>query len=196
METKRLFIAFLLDKKYIEDIYQYSNSINREVWNPTIKENLHITLLWLGDVPTSVIPQSIEILENICSKTKPMTLKNGKVMIMKPDKPYMIWIKYMRNKWFDDIVLELEKYFWKIGTWKEKRDRKQRKEAGDKIAEPHITLARTIKGKYIESLLAPFDIEEDRRCIRLDRIALLQSTIDSDKSDDSMQYKIIWEKKL
>ncbi len=180
-ETKRLFIAFEIPEDYTSKIINISNDLDRNIWNITNPLDLHITLLWLGDVPISVIPDVITILENITEETNPLSLNRGKTALMMPHNPYMVWMKFEKNKWFEDIVLSLEKYFWRIGTWKQQRDRKQRKVSGEKVMIPHITLARTKDGIDFDSMICPIEAGNQMEIIKLTKIALYESILSGDR---------------
>ncbi len=186
-ESKRLFIAFKIPESYANKLLSESKKLDSSVWNVTDNNNLHITLLWLGDVPTFIIPDVIKILENITENINPISLNRAKAVIMMPQSPYMVWARYDKNKWFESLVLSIEKYFWKIGTWKNLRDRKQRKQSGEKITIPHITLARVKGREHSSSLICPIEIPDDMDSVKLSQIVLYESILNN-RNEDTHNY--------
>jgi 2'-5' RNA ligase len=150
-----------------------------ELWRITPSENLHITVIFLGEVPEKVIPDLETIVGNIASRTRPFALTGGRTRIMQPDEPTMLWMRYERNPWFERLVSDAESCFKRIGTWERQRDRKQRKtKGGDRFAVPHMTLARIKGGGMLDSLLPPFDSTKYTETFMARKIALFSSRHD------------------
>jgi 2'-5' RNA ligase len=150
--------------------------LDPESWNITAPEDLHITVLFLGDVMETIIPDVQTIIGNIISRTHPFTLAGGRTLIMRPDEPTMLWMRYERNTSFERLVETMGESFKKIGTWERQLDRKHRKiGSGERVPIPHITLARVKGGRMLESLLPPFEANTDEQTFVARKAALFSS---------------------
>ncbi len=133
-----------------------------------------ITLLSLGKIYQSTLQSLITIIENTASRIHPITCKNGRLLVMRPDEPDRLWIRYDSNSWYEKLVEELEESCWKIGTWRFTRDRKGRRASGAKISAPHITIAKTEEGTLLNSIVPPCDITERLSVLRLDTLCIFR----------------------
>ncbi len=176
MSRNRLFVAIPLDEKYTSQIENDLKYLDDYVWKKTTKENLHLTLLYIGDVEDNLIPYVEEIIENIVSRTRPISFMGGRSLIMQPDEPTMLWLKYDRNKYFENLVNDLEKYFKKIGSWEALKLRRTYKNNNQPI--PHITLAKIRGGGMLDSLLPPIDISNKIESFTSRSIVLYRSNRD------------------
>lgn len=78
--THRLFIAIELPEAAIEEIGSFINSMPTMAdanvrWTP--RENVHLTLMFMGDTPTDRIPRIREQLEQAAANSSPFTLRLG-----------------------------------------------------------------------------------------------------------------------
>lgn len=185
IQTNRLFIGLQVPDILKEKLSAESLLLPNEIWNPTKREAIHITALWLGDVPSRITPHLHEILNNVAERSRAFQLVGGRTIIMNPDEPYMLWLRFDRNRWFEELVTDLEDCFWRIGTWKNQRDRKQRRQSGDKYAMPHITLARARGGRLLDSLMPPFDASKDMQQMKCGALSLIQSIHDKKTGETS-----------
>lgn len=176
METKRLFIGLVIDQKTTDAIMLETTPLDAAYWRVAPPENLHITVLFLGDIGESIIPDVKTIVSNIASRTRPFALTGGRTRIMQPDEPTMLWLRYERNAWFERLVADAEACFKRIGTWEKKLDRKHRKvSGGDRFPIPHITLARIEGGGMLDSLLPPFESDKYMETFMARKMALYYS---------------------
>ncbi len=141
--------------------------------------NIHVTLLSVGKIYTSTLDSLVTIMENIAERTQPMTCKNGRLIIVEPDTPERIWVRYDSSVWYENLVSAFEDACWKIGTWRFKRDRKGRKSSGKKIAQPHITIAKTREGVLFSSIVPPFELPSAFLSLRLDTLCIFRVEKDS-----------------
>ncbi|HXK38108.1 MAG TPA: 2'-5' RNA ligase family protein [Candidatus Paceibacterota bacterium] len=192
METKRLFIGLVIDQKLTDAIMQETISLEGGLWRITPASNLHITVIFLGDVLEGIIPDVKTIVENIASRTRPFALTGGRTRIMQPDEPTMLWMRYERNSWFERLVADAESCFKRIGTWERQLDRKHRKtRGGDRYAIPHITLARVRGGGMLDSLLPPIESSRATELFMARKIALFSSQYD--KKTEAAHYEKLGE---
>ncbi len=190
---KRLFIAIPLEDRVGLEIDELLFSLDVRSWSRTTKHDLHITALFLGDVFEQIIPDVKTIIGNIASRARPFALRGGRTLIMRPDEPTMLWIRYDRNQWFERLVADLESSFHRVGTWERKLDRKQRKQGGgDRFPIPHITLARIRGGGMLDTLLPPLEATALMDNFVVRKIALYE-TVAGPKNEGAFHYEKLGE---
>jgi len=140
MQNQRLFVAIKPSNEVLEAIKNYQeNCLRHPAFRITEKENLHLTIAFLGYTKEEETPKVMEILESLSQKYKSFEIqfdffKYGP----NPKSPRLIWlegkapIELLSLK--KDLEQELEKN--KILFSKEERDFKS-----------HITVARIQKDK-------------------------------------------------
>lgn len=118
--------------------------------NVVQKQNLHITLKFLGEVEESLIPDIKETLKSISGEFSAFTLKITRPGVF-PDKfkPRVIWIGTENTDTLKTIAKRIDENLHKYGFEKEQREFKA-----------HITLARVKNfqnGRYLfERILKAF----------------------------------------
>ncbi|HOM33079.1 MAG TPA: RNA 2',3'-cyclic phosphodiesterase [Candidatus Paceibacterota bacterium] len=141
MNSKRLFFAIDLPLEIKEKALKLiqKNTLPKSA-NLTPVENLHLTLLFLGNVLMDDISLIIKIAENVFSCYSPFDLYFKDITVA-PNKNYprMIWLNGEFNETIKQIKDDLEKEleYSKINFQKENR--------GLKI---HITLCRFLPEKF------------------------------------------------
>ena len=193
METKRLFLGIVIDPKLARALAVELSSLDNEIWRVTQEENLHTTIIFLGDVSTRIIPDIETIAGNIASRTRPFALTGGRTRIMQPDEPTMLWMRYERNSWFERLVADAESCFRRIGTWEKQLDRKHRKKGGDRFPIPHITLARINGGGMLDSLLPPLEADKSTDAFMVRKIALFSSIFEKKAGTTHYEKLAEWE---
>ena len=162
---RRLFFAIPLNEKYTHLIRKYIQSyseLNQLRWIK--EENLHVTMLFMGNVNAEYIPALIETAEGVFTAAPKFELTPENIIIKpSPGIPLMIWLKFKENYLFSSIHTQLKE---------EMKAFVETPEARKPI--PHITLAR-IKNKN-PVLLNP--IEKLPKLI-VDKIELWESITDS-----------------
>jgi len=163
MVNKRIFIAINLPldiKKEIERAKEkIQNSFPEEVRGELIKwvekENLHITLLFIGSVEEEKLGLINQIVKDIMGRGKVFSLKLKKICYGPPRKipPRLIWLELKENTELLKFAQELKKEMLSAGILKGNEDRS---------FSPHITLGRikVWQWKKIEPEERP-DIEEE-----------------------------------
>jgi 2'-5' RNA ligase len=172
----RLFIGIPIEDKYCDLIEDNLSELDSGEWNIVSPDNLHLTVLYIGAVDENLIPYIEEIIENICDRTKPISFMGARAIIMRPDEPTMLWIKYDRSKYFESLVADCEKYFKKIGTWEAKRQKAYNKNNNQPL--PHITIGRINGGGMLDSLLPPIELSPRLDSFTARKIVLYRSNKD------------------
>ncbi|MCD6500728.1 RNA 2',3'-cyclic phosphodiesterase [bacterium] len=140
---KRIFIAINLPEKIkteLENLEKELDSLfpeeaNRGVVRWVKKENLHLTLLFIGSVEDEKIPKIRQIVKNIAEAQKPFSLKFKKVCYGPPKQipPRLIWIELEKKPELLNSAEKLKKEMAKSGILRKVEKRE---------FSPHITLGR------------------------------------------------------
>jgi 2'-5' RNA ligase len=190
LETRRLFIGIEPDAEYISKLGKVAKEGAEDAhddWGPTEPSDLHLTLLYLGDVAEVAIPSLKEVIASVAKSSQSFGLRGGRVMVMRPDEPYMIWLRFEDDRWYTQLVGTLERACARIGTWRPEGSRRNKFE--NKTPVPHITLARMRDGRLADSLLPPFGVPTPLSKIHVTRISLYESI--REKGQDGLHYKIL-----
>ena len=161
---RRLFFAIPLNEKYTYLIRKYIQSyseLNQLRWIK--EENLHITMLFMGNVNAEYIPALIKTAEGVFTTAPKFELIPEHIIIKpSPKIPVMIWLKFKEDYLFSSIHTQLKGVMNAFVETPETR----------KLI-PHITLAR-IKNK-IPVLINPIEVPK----LIVDKIELWESITDS-----------------
>lgn len=164
--TLRLFIAIELPemiRKPLSDSLKDSVIIKKKKARLTSKENLHITLKFLGDVQQDKRGDLQAAIANSVGGIGPFELKihsGGVFPAIK--KPRILWAGFDISKELSVLVNNLENEFEKIGFSKDL-----------KPFQPHITLARI--PDYVSTMIP---VEKDEIIQNLEKIDLPPFTVD------------------
>jgi RNA 2',3'-cyclic 3'-phosphodiesterase len=103
---KRLFISIPIPQSMSDVFANYKKNINiQNDINWTKKDNLHVTLLFLGDIEQEAIAKLVENLEAISNSFKPFYLKFDQFMwAPSVDFPRMIWGKFASSENYSKLV--------------------------------------------------------------------------------------------
>ena len=139
----RIFIAINLPEKVKTELEKLEKEIeslfppklNRGMFRWVKKENLHITLLFIGSVRDEEIPKISQIVKDIAQSQKPFSLRIEKVSYGPPKKipPRLIWVEVGRKPELSEIAKKLKKEMAESGILRKVEQRE---------FSPHITLAR------------------------------------------------------
>lgn len=141
---KRLFVAVNLPlelKRELGNIEKEINSAfpeeiaNEELFKWVEMENLHITLLFIGQVGDSAVPKLAEAINSVIKNYKPMEIKTKKVCYGPPKAmpPRLVWLELEKNSQLAKLAQDLQETMQKAGVL---RNAEKREFSG------HITLAR------------------------------------------------------
>lgn len=139
----RCFIAIELPediKNFIDKLINLKSSV--EGVNFVKKENLHLTLKFIGEIEIDLIPSIVKSLKDLAKGFSPFILKISHPGVF-PDKakPRVIWIGLESSEVLKELAVKVDEEIYKFGIEKEHRGFKS-----------HITLARVKNfqnGRYI-----------------------------------------------
>ena len=137
--TKRLFIAIPLLKyfrKELEEYMQQFSHIRGLRW--TKRENLHITVQFLGEVKEEHFDVIVERLGDIAPNMRSFQLAFEKITFAPPNKePNMIWATFSGNGQYQEFVKKVSSAMDEFVPQNLRGENVMRK-----ARMPHITLAR------------------------------------------------------
>lgn len=141
---KRLFIASKPPEFLTEEIKRFEkenqNFLKIKNFRFTNRNNLHITILFLGYIEEEKIPQIELVLSNFFSKQKPFNLEFERFSFAPPSlgeagplesAKRMVWAVFKESREYEELVEKTAEVLKDFGDFKEER----------KII-PHITIAR------------------------------------------------------
>jgi 2'-5' RNA ligase len=165
----RVFIAVNLSddiKRKLEDFQRKWLDLPAR-W--TKKDNLHITLLFLGYLSDEELLEVCRISQEVASRNLSFEINLNKILYGPPKKmpPRMIWVEGEKSKEFASLRKDLEKSL-SYAPPKEEH-----------AFSPHITLARikTWQWKEIEPEERPQIEEELRLILKVDSIEVMESDL-------------------
>ena len=159
----RIFIAINLPEKIKNQLEKleketaelFPEETSRGLIRWVKKDNLHITLLFLGYIEEENIPQICEIVNEIAKTQNPFSLEFKKVLYGPPNKipPRLVWVDLEKSAELTDLVKKLKEKVEETG-FLEKMEKRE--------FSPHITIGRirTWQWKRIEPEERP-DIKKD-----------------------------------
>jgi 2'-5' RNA ligase len=132
---QRIFIAINLEEKDKNFLAGYSEKFQDLPAKWTKKENIHITLEFLGYLTAESIAGVYKTIEEISAKHNPFTIELNKICYAPPDKmpPKMIWATGNKSEELNLLKKDLQKALVERGLIIEETE---------KTFIPHITLAR------------------------------------------------------
>ena len=145
--NKRLFIAtkIKLETKTYQTIYQIQRTLAKEKIKWVELSNIHLTLKFLGDTDTEIIPKITEKLEEIALSFSPTLLQMHSIGIFPHLKrPRVLWIGLDDNQKIVELANIIDDYMIDLGFEAEKREFK-----------PHITIGRI---KFLKNIRLMKDI--------------------------------------
>jgi 2'-5' RNA ligase len=160
----RIFIAINLPEKIKNELENleketaklFPQETSRGLVRWIKKDNLHITLLFLGYLKEEDIPQICQIVKEISKIQTSFSLEFKKLLYGPPNKipPSLIWVELGKNRELTELVEKLKQKVEETGILR-KMDRRRE-------FSPHITLGRirTWQWQKIEPEERP-DIEKD-----------------------------------
>jgi 2'-5' RNA ligase len=140
---RRIFISINLPEKIKEGLISFKEKFSELPARWTKKENLHITLAFLGYVKDEDIPKIVEITKNVASQHEPFSIRIVKIAYGPPrvSPPRMVW-----------AIGEKNENLWKLqenlkNSLMEMKIPQLEEEEGRGFI-PHITLARIRKWEF------------------------------------------------
>ncbi len=152
---KRIFLSINLPEKIKNKLAEYQEKWDIPVkW--TNKDNLHITLVFLGYTKDENLGLICESVEEVVKKSSPFVLKLEKVCYNDlKDIPRMVWVVGKKNSQLDSLKNNLENSLSRNNFSSPQR----------KSFIPHVTLGRIKKWQFRK--MEPEDIPEIKEEISL-----------------------------
>ncbi len=177
MTKKRIFIAINLPEDVKKRLINYQNKwsdLDPHYINWVKKENLHITLVFIGYADDDETYKICNFVKEIARKQEPFYINLERIILGpaydkssagKPPTPRMFWVEGEKSQKLADLQNDLENAL-SIGTGYKKEARAFR---------PHITLARF---KYPIVKLLPEKVDASFKCqISVETIEVMQSNL-------------------
>lgn len=139
---RRVFVAINLPEKIKEKLETFQNRFSELPARWVKKENLHITLTFLGYVKDEDLPKIIEITKEVAKRYKPFQIKLTKVCYGPPkiSPPRMVWVIGERSNELRNLQNDLKNSLMNLSI--------PQLEGEEKGFIPHITLARIRKWEF------------------------------------------------
>ena len=130
----RIFIAINLPEEIKRELAKYQEKWPELAAKWTAKDNLHITLEFLGDLTDIEIGDVCQIVKEVAGKHKSFSINLNKVLYGPPKKmpPRMVWAEGEKSDELSELKQDLQEYLLEKISY--------RPEGRGFV--PHITLAR------------------------------------------------------
>jgi len=166
MNKRRIFIAINLPEEVKKKLVDYQNKwtdLDPKKINWVKKDNLHITLLFIGYVDDDETYEICNMMKEVAKKHEPFFINLERIITGPPNKtPRMFWVEGEKSQELADLQGDLTE---KI---------EQRSGARYNAYRPHITLARF---KYQIAKSLPKVDEPFKAQIPVESIDLMQSNL-------------------
>ena len=141
LKRHRIFIAINLPEDIKRQLFLYSEKWPELPAKWTTKDNLHITLEFLGDLTDQEIGDVCKITGDVAKLHKAFSINLTKVLYGPPQKipPRMVWVQGEKSDELADLKNDLQNYLLEKISF--------RPETGRGFA-PHITLARISEWEF------------------------------------------------
>jgi 2'-5' RNA ligase len=169
---KRLFVAISIPDQTKEKLKKYIQTLPQDNMRFVSNDNYHITVLFLGYVDESLIPQLKKQLNEISNKFNSFLLSYDEITYMPKEKPRMLWAKFKENKNYASLVFEIYQIVKNLIPIELKDN-----------PTPHITLARFKKANGKQPDIQSITIND----LAINKFHLYESTLHHQGS----HYKII-----
>jgi len=178
----RVFTAIALPQNVKEELFNFSKRYYQIPAKWVSKDNLHITLNFLGKLDDKQLLETINSVKNIVPQIDQFLVKLSEVAYAPPKTypPKMIWANIEENKELSSLQFELEKNIFGLSSYKYKVKENQE-------FSPHITLAR-IKSFDFRRLNQKIEIEED---LNIEFKVNAVQIIESELKREGPQYTIL-----
>jgi len=155
MATIRAFIAIDLTAEIQRELNILSEELNRIVpprsvrWIPA--NNIHLTLQFLGDIPTDNIPGIRTVLETVANDCPRFDLNLGGIGAFPSIKrPRVIWVGVEAPRYLYKLQSQIESGLEKAGILPD--DHRDERSRGSKKFSPHLTVGRVNRGASTQDL--------------------------------------------
>ena len=106
----RIFIAINLSQEVRNKLFRHQSNLPILPVRWTEKENLHITLSFLGKIKDELIPEIINSVEEVCLEHSPFFLEFNKICYGPTEEnPRMIWATGKKSREIGELKNDLER---------------------------------------------------------------------------------------
>ncbi len=149
MEQLRLFFAVTLPEHIKEEAANLAKIKEENIWRWTTKENLHLTIVFIGYATEEQLPQIIEAGQYAVEDFQSFILKCKEISYGPEMQKRMIWLNLEKNEFLLQLKIKLEKALESNGIDFQEENREFK---------PHITLARLKFGadRPMEQIKKPY----------------------------------------
>jgi 2'-5' RNA ligase len=170
----RIFIAINLPEKIKNELISFQNKWPELPIRWTKKENLHITLVFLGYLRDERLGEVCKITKEVASKHHQFLINMNKIYYGPPKKspPRMVWVEVKKNEILAKLQSELESSFLR-------RNMKILAESETRTYSPHITLGRIRQWEFrkMEPEERPEINEEINLAFKVNSIEVMESQL-------------------
>ncbi|PIS34928.1 MAG: RNA 2',3'-cyclic phosphodiesterase [Parcubacteria group bacterium CG08_land_8_20_14_0_20_43_9] len=119
------------------------------------RENLHITLNFLGNLDDNQLVETIETAKRVCASRNPFRVGLKRICYGPPKKipPRMVWVEMEESQELSKLQADLENNLFNLPSY-------QYKERENRSFRPHVTLAR-IRAFEFRALTEQPEIDEE-----------------------------------
>lgn len=134
---RRIFIAIKLPEKIKSQLVNYQKKWPELPVRWTKKDNLHITLVFIGYVKDEEIPEICQTVEEIAEKNSIFTISLNKIVYAPPKKmpPRMVWASGEKSEQLTKLQRASENSLLASPL-------KENIKQGKRLYSPHVTLGR------------------------------------------------------
>jgi len=143
MEKRRIFIAINLPESIKEELIAFQERFQELPARWVKKENLHITLAFLGYIKEEKLSQIIEMAKKVALRHDPFSINLIKVCYAPPkvSLPRMVWAVGEKSKELERLQEDVKNSLISLGI-------PQLEKEVERNFIPHITLARIRKWEF------------------------------------------------
>jgi len=136
----RIFIAINLPEEVKRELAKFSDRYPELPAKWTNKDNLHITLEFLGDLTSQEIGDTCEIVKEVAKRHTPFQISLSKILYGPPKKnpPKMVWVEGKKSEELGDLKDDLQDILLE----------KVKFRPDERGFAPHITLARISEWEF------------------------------------------------
>ena len=150
----RTFIAINIKENIKKRVLEYKKDFLEIPAKWVSKENIHITLNFLGNLDDTQLVETIEITEGIISNYESFVLNINKISLGPKFPPRLIWLTLDENEVLNKLHTELEDSIYSLDSY-------QFKMKEERSFTPHVTLARIKSFESKKLSKEVFDIKRD-----------------------------------
>ncbi len=174
--NKRIFIAINLPENIKKKLTGYQNKWQELPVKYTNKENLHITLIFLGYLNDEELVKICDITKKVVSRNQSFSINLNKICYGPPHKipPRMIWAEGKKSEKFTKLQTDLEKNLLENFT-----PHQNKVSGAGRVFSPHITLGRLKQWEFrqIEQEKIPEINEEISLNFEVNSIEVMESQL-------------------